>query len=201
MKNMQTLVVPLLFSALGAGWAASVSAQQQQPMNHTTPAKDPGVRAGSIGSGQPLSTLSGAQLQYFHDGFDRFIEIDSVSGNVAGEPGRGLGGFNATSCGACHSQPFAGGTSPSMGAFPFIGLIRKSRQQPLTVRTTPFRHSSRPTARCAKRVFLSLSIRMAASAKRRMAACIRSTASPVAAMRLDARWHNRTTSRCCNWAM
>ena len=120
MKNVQALVVPLLFSALGAGWAAPIFAQQ--PMTHATPARDPGVRAGSVGAGLPFSTLSGAQLLFFQDGFDRFVEVDSVSGNVAAEPGRGLGpGFNATSCGACHAQPFAGGTSPSMGAFPNIG--------------------------------------------------------------------------------
>jgi CxxC motif-containing protein (DUF1111 family) len=121
MKTAKALVVPLLFSALGAGLSAQVSAQTQ-PLNHPVPAKDPGVRAGSVGAGQPLSTLSGAQLQHFQDGFDRFIEVDSVSGNVAGEEGHGLGpGYNATSCGACHSQPFAGGTSPSMSAFPFVG--------------------------------------------------------------------------------
>jgi CxxC motif-containing protein (DUF1111 family) len=121
MKTVTTLVIPLLFSTMGAGLSAPVSAQQQTA-NSSTPAKDPGVRAGSIGAGLPLSTLSGAQLQYFDDGFDRFIEVDSVSGNVAGEEGRGLGpGYNATSCGACHSQPFAGGTSPSMSAYPFVG--------------------------------------------------------------------------------
>jgi CxxC motif-containing protein (DUF1111 family) len=119
MKTAKAWVVPLLFSALGVG--IPVRAPAQQPANHVT-ARDPGVRAGSIGAGLPLSTLSGAQLQYFQDGFDRFIEVDSVSGNVAGEEGRGLGpGYNATSCGACHSQPFAGGTSPSMSAYPFVG--------------------------------------------------------------------------------
>jgi CxxC motif-containing protein (DUF1111 family) len=121
MKTTKALVVPLLFSVFGAGVTAPVLAQQQT-QNNATRAKDPGVRAGSIGAGSPLSTLSGGQLQFFQDGFDRFIEVDSVSGNVAGEEGRGLGpGYNATSCGACHAQPFAGGTSPSMGAFPFIG--------------------------------------------------------------------------------
>jgi CxxC motif-containing protein (DUF1111 family) len=115
-KIAQAVVFALLSTGL------SVSSAQQATNNNQRQARDPGVRAGSVGAGLPLPNLSGSQLQYFNDGFDRFVEIDSVSGTVTGEPGRGLGpGFNATSCGACHAQPFAGGTSPSTSAYPFIG--------------------------------------------------------------------------------
>ncbi|MDR3385971.1 MAG: di-heme oxidoredictase family protein [Rudaea sp.] len=120
MKTALALVTPLLLSAFCAGASAQVPATQSP--NHPPPASDPGVRAGSVGAGLPLATLSAAQMQYFLDGFNRFVEVDSVSGAVTGEPGSGLGpGFNATSCGACHAQPFAGGSSPSMAAYPFIG--------------------------------------------------------------------------------
>jgi len=85
-------------------------------------AHDPGPRAGSLGAGTPLSTLNSEQLQYFANGLARFNEIDSVSGTVSGEPGKGLGpGFNSNSCQSCHAQPAPGGSSPSMNAYPHIG--------------------------------------------------------------------------------
>ena len=75
-----------------------------------------------MNAGQPLPTLTPAQLQFFQDGLARFIEVDSVSGTISGESGKGLGpGFNSDSCGSCHSQPAVGGTSPSSNAYPFIG--------------------------------------------------------------------------------
>ena len=83
---------------------------------------DPGPRAGSVGAGQPLSKLSADQMSYFAEGLARFAEVDSVSGTVAGENGKGLGpGYNATSCLGCHAQPAPGGSSPSMNAYPNIG--------------------------------------------------------------------------------
>ena len=119
MNASTTFHTSVLCCALSLALASSAAAQQTE--NHSN-ARDPGVRAGSVGAGRPLATLSAAQTEHFLDGFDRFIEVDSVDGSVAGAEGHGLGpGFNATSCGACHSQPFAGGTSPNMAAFPYIG--------------------------------------------------------------------------------
>lgn len=93
-----------------------------QPQNGGAMVCDPGVRAGGVSVGQPLSTLSAAQLQFFQDGLARFIQVDSVSGTIAGEPGAGLGpGFNSNSCGSCHAQPAIGGTSPSASQYPNIG--------------------------------------------------------------------------------
>jgi CxxC motif-containing protein (DUF1111 family) len=76
-------------------------------------AKDPGVRAGSAVGG-PLSSLSADQLASFKDGLSRFIAVDSVGGTIPGQTDSGLGPtYNANSCGSCHAQPSAGGTSPS----------------------------------------------------------------------------------------
>jgi CxxC motif-containing protein (DUF1111 family) len=84
--------------------------------------EDPGPRAGTVNAGTPLSSLTPAQLQFFQDGLSRFLQVDSVNGLMAGEPGVGLGpGFNSTSCGSCHAQPAVGGTSPSTSFFPFVG--------------------------------------------------------------------------------
>ena len=118
MNTSTTFRTSVLSCAVGLALAASASAQDANRIF----ARDPGVRTGSIGAGQPLATLSPAQTLHFEDGFERFIEVDSVDGSVAGEPGHGLGpGYNATSCGACHAQPFAGGSSPSMTAYPYVG--------------------------------------------------------------------------------
>ena len=51
-------------------------------------AQDPGPRAGAVNAGTPLSSLTPAQLQFFQDGLSRFLQTDSVSGQMAGEPGR-----------------------------------------------------------------------------------------------------------------
>ena len=85
-------------------------------------ASDPGVRSDTVAVGQPLPTLSASQMQFFQDGLGRFIEVDSVSGTIGSEPGKGLGpGFNSNSCSSCHAQPATGGTSPSASVFPNIG--------------------------------------------------------------------------------
>ena len=119
MNTSSTFAASALSCAVACGLSSLALAQS---VTENFRARDPGVRTGSIGAGLPLANLSAAQLQFFDDGFDRFIEIDSVSGTVAGAPGRGLGpGYNATSCGVCHSQPFAGGTSPSAALFPYVG--------------------------------------------------------------------------------
>jgi CxxC motif-containing protein (DUF1111 family) len=81
---------------------------------------DPGVRAGTVDAGQPLSSISqtpGAS-DFFANGLFRFQEVESVQGGA----NNGLGPrFNSNQCSSCHSQPSVGGTSPSATAFPFIG--------------------------------------------------------------------------------
>lgn len=89
-------------------------AQNQPTTAASSQVHDPGVRAGTVNAGKPLSTLTPSQLQYFNDGFARFNEVEEV--------GEGLGPtFNSNSCGNCHAQPSAGGTSPRTDQFPNIG--------------------------------------------------------------------------------
>src|SRR5580658_8777312 len=94
----------------------------QQGSTSSGGASDPGVRSDAVTVGTPLLSLSAAQLQFFQDGLSRFLQVDSVSGSISGEPGTGLGpGFNSNSCASCHAQPAVGGTSPSVSEFPNIG--------------------------------------------------------------------------------
>ncbi|HMD38002.1 MAG TPA: di-heme oxidoredictase family protein [Candidatus Acidoferrum sp.] len=82
--------------------------------------KDPGVRGGTVNSGQPLASVAttpGAP-DFFANGLLRFQEIESVQGGA----NNGLGPrFNSNQCASCHSQPAIGGTSPSATVFPFVG--------------------------------------------------------------------------------
>jgi len=96
---------------------------QQSPTNTSfTNARDPGPRGQAVGAGNPVGGLSSDETEYFQDGFARFIETDSVQGSLSNEPGKGLGpGFNSNSCVSCHAQPGAGGSSPSVSAYPNIG--------------------------------------------------------------------------------
>ncbi len=78
---------------------------------------DPGVRGGGAAAGAALSSVLANNpvtiLNFFNDAKDRFLEIDSVSGTVAGEDGFGLGPrYNSRSCVACHAQPAVGGSAP-----------------------------------------------------------------------------------------
>ena len=117
--KVPNLIAVAIFGA-GASLGMSLFAQTQDFAR--TSARDPGVRAGSVGAGNPLSTLTPDQIQYFQDGLSRFMQVDSVSGTVPGEPGKGLGpGFNSNSCVSCHSQPAQGGSSPSASEFPNVG--------------------------------------------------------------------------------
>lgn len=79
-------------------------------------AHDPGVRTGSVDSGQPLDSLAqtpGAS-NFFTDGLGRLQEIETVQ--------NGLGPrFNSNQYSSCHSQPAVGGSSPSATVFPFVG--------------------------------------------------------------------------------
>jgi CxxC motif-containing protein (DUF1111 family) len=76
--------------------------------------KDPGPRAAPVGAGSPIKGLTPDQLRFFNDGAARFNSPDTVSS--------GLGpAFNGDFCGTCHSQPFEGGSSPSISAYPNVG--------------------------------------------------------------------------------
>ncbi len=95
------------------------------PFAPTSPV-DPGVRGGPPGGGGPFPALNATELAFFTAALDRFGEVDSVSGAVAGEAGVGLGPtFNGNSCAQCHAQPQAGGTSPAVN--PQVGLASLDR--------------------------------------------------------------------------
>jgi len=67
---------------------------------------DPGPRTGPPSAGAPLRGLTATELATFQAGVQRFQTVDTVS--------TGLGPrFNSNSCVSCHSQPAAGGSSPS----------------------------------------------------------------------------------------
>ena len=81
---------------------------------------DPGVRSNTgVNAGQPLASVSANanDLAFFQTGLAQFNEHQTVTGD---NPGLGPR-FNLDSCGACHSQPAPGGTSPASGIFPNVG--------------------------------------------------------------------------------
>jgi CxxC motif-containing protein (DUF1111 family) len=67
--------------------------------------RDPGVRGGPSGTGEPIAGLNDQQLSFFNLAKDAFSEVDGVA--------EGLGPrFNLDSCAGCHAQPEVGGSSP-----------------------------------------------------------------------------------------
>ena len=96
----------LLISMLCLGVAASAVAQ-----------KDPGPRAGAAAAGSVFPGLNSNEQTAFSNALPEFMEVDSVSGTIAGENGKGLGPtFNGNSCAQCHAQPAVGGSSPGMAS-------------------------------------------------------------------------------------
>ena len=76
---------------------------------------DPGPRSGPAAAGSSYPTLNANEQNFFAQAQQRFQEIDSVSGTIAGEDGSGLGPtFNGNSCAQCHAQPAVGGSSPGL---------------------------------------------------------------------------------------
>ncbi len=70
-------------------------------------ARDPGVRGGAAGAGEPIAGLTETELEFFEAGKDEFLETDDVD--------EGLGPtLNLDSCRGCHLQPAVGGTSPAV---------------------------------------------------------------------------------------
>lgn len=94
-----------------AGLAAIISVSMIV-ISQTVP-HDPGPRPNSGANGPSYyPTLNGSEQATFTAGVAKFLEADVVP-NANG--GGGLGpGFNGTSCGSCHAQPTALGSSPSI---------------------------------------------------------------------------------------
>ena len=90
---------------------------------------DPGPRSGAAGAGGPFSSLVGQEINVFNSAKAVFKEVDSVSGAILGESGKGLGPtFNANSCAACHAQPAVGGSSPALN--PQVALAKLDHPNP-----------------------------------------------------------------------
>jgi hypothetical protein len=76
-----------------------------------TAPNDPGPRPGPAGAGGFYPTLNAAEHAAFANGISQFIEVEGVIDVPQGNGGLGPG-YNSTSCGSCHSQPAALGSSP-----------------------------------------------------------------------------------------
>jgi CxxC motif-containing protein (DUF1111 family) len=68
-------------------------------------AEDPGVRGGTAGAGGPIAGLSMKETAFFNVGKEDFEEAEDVPDGLGPR-------MNLDGCGACHSQPATGGTSP-----------------------------------------------------------------------------------------
>ncbi len=83
---------------------------------------DPGPRGGQPGAGGPFPALDANERAFFLAAQEKFREVNSVLGGIAGESSLGLGPtFNLNSCAGCHSEPAIGGTSPH----PRLGFVRR----------------------------------------------------------------------------
>src|ERR1700751_5517418 len=77
--------------------------------------QDPGPRGGAAGAGNFYPSLNAAEQALFANSLQTFMEVDSVSGGITNEAGRGLGPtFNGNGCAQCHAQPAIGGSSPGL---------------------------------------------------------------------------------------
>src|SRR5580704_6807294 len=89
---------------------------------------DPGVRSGPPGAGGPIQGLTPDQTALFNLVATRFSDLHSVGGAITGEPGQGLGpSYNGNGCGACHTFPAPGGSSPVVN--PQIGMATLDNAQ------------------------------------------------------------------------
>jgi CxxC motif-containing protein (DUF1111 family) len=115
--GFHTCLLIAIASVLAGSTILSSSALAQAPATANFGggggAHDPGVRGGPAGAGGPLPELNAGEKAFFAASRDVMQEIDSVSGTIPGEDGKGLGPrFNMNSCSGCHAQPDVGGTSP-----------------------------------------------------------------------------------------
>jgi CxxC motif-containing protein (DUF1111 family) len=79
-------------------FATGIAAQAQP--------KDPGIRGGAPGAGQPIAGLTAGELDYFtNHGAPEFNNVETVSDGLGPR-------FNLDSCGGCHVHPALGGSSP-----------------------------------------------------------------------------------------
>jgi CxxC motif-containing protein (DUF1111 family) len=96
---MRTSLVPVTLSVVLVVLLSFPQAQSRA-------ANDPGIRPGNPSAGMAVGGLTPRETLFFEIGKDDFNEVEEIS--------EGLGPrFNLESCGGCHAQPAAGGTSPA----------------------------------------------------------------------------------------
>lgn len=125
--KQQLRILPGLFVTFFLLWfcfAAAGALAQQSDRDRGRDGRDadldPGPRAVSVGAGMPIQGLTSQQTAFFQNGLSQFNEVEGVTLPSPGNGGLGPT-FNSNSCGSCHSQPAAGGTSPSTNAYPNVG--------------------------------------------------------------------------------
>jgi hypothetical protein len=102
---LNTRSLSMLLAAATVGLVVLQVQVASQTTTSVTQAKDPGVRGGPAGAGEPLPGLVGYQADYFRVGKADFEESEEVD--------EGMGPrMNLDSCVGCHSQPASGGSSP-----------------------------------------------------------------------------------------
>jgi len=74
---------------------------------------DPGVRGGAPAAGGPISGVTSDELTYFQDGLASFLQAKMLADGLGPR-------FNLDSCGGCHAQPAAGGSSPAANPQPTV---------------------------------------------------------------------------------
>ena len=79
----------------------------QAQISSTFRARDPGVRGGPAGAGDPIANLSADEREMFQVGLEDFSEEEGVADGVGPR-------FNFVGCKGCHIQPAVGGTSPAV---------------------------------------------------------------------------------------
>ena len=123
------LLVFLFSACLATGAALAQRFDQDHGSGDSLASLDPGPRVGFVATGDPtypsnpgnpIPGLTSEQLAFFANGLSQFTEEEGVTLTSPGNGGLGPT-FNADSCGACHSQPVFGGTSPSAKAYPYVG--------------------------------------------------------------------------------
>ena len=107
----------LCVAATLSGWMGSVQNVAGTNSASAVAAKDPGPRGAPVSAGGFLPGLTAAQLVEASDGAARFEEPETFRSGLG--PFYNSGSVHA--CSECHAQPSAGGTSPSVTAYPFIG--------------------------------------------------------------------------------
>jgi CxxC motif-containing protein (DUF1111 family) len=97
-----------IFLAIFVSIAFAMSSRAQNRLGNqgSSVARDPGVRGGPPGAGQPIAGLTIGELDFFgRVGQPVFAEVDAIA--------NGLGPrFNLDSCAGCHAFPAVGGSSP-----------------------------------------------------------------------------------------